>query len=365
MTYHRWTTMACRLLFFLLATYGILYFSYKYYVPWLGGDDFARYYSMYLHPLDISQTEAPWIYRQFHALVVHFIYKLGLFYSNQISFVNPNVDQHIFFSALLSNYLGLVFTAFVVSCIVDCTIGGLSVCWPLLGGMFCFLSFFTQQVVITGLSEGWPWFLVALGYYGYVSGRFWVLGIALLVSVGQRETIPILFGSMSAVDLVVLTRQRRKRLFPVLVCLFSIFAFCSYVALRRWLTPVSGYEHQLDIFSMVGHLAAWFPPQKTIIFQGLLSQNIFLLYLGSLMLRAIAERRDSGSKEAYRSWGADNLRACAAFFILMIVSAASGIGENLGRISGVMTPIFAALLVIHLKAIEAGARGADVELSGD
>lgn len=94
-----------RLAVLFVVSYGLLYFSYKYYVPWSGGIDFASYYNMYLSPLDFDATTSPFIYRQLSAIVTHLVYAAGIFYPNAIWFHDPRYDQHVFFAALLTNYV--------------------------------------------------------------------------------------------------------------------------------------------------------------------------------------------------------------------------------------------------------------------
>src|SRR5690242_13947332 len=75
-----------RLVFFVTVSYGFLYFSYKYYTPDFGGTDFYTYYQMYLHPLNFSVAEPPHIFRQLTAIIVHVIWKLGIFYDTTAAF---------------------------------------------------------------------------------------------------------------------------------------------------------------------------------------------------------------------------------------------------------------------------------------
>src|SRR4249920_3256529 len=93
----------------LLASYGLFYFSYKYYVPIQA--DFYRYYPMYQRPLDFTAATAPFVYRQVSAVITHALYLTGIFYPEDIAFADPEIDQRMFSSALLANYLGLLLAA--------------------------------------------------------------------------------------------------------------------------------------------------------------------------------------------------------------------------------------------------------------
>ena len=154
-------TIAIRLCQFILLyflSYGMLYFSYKFYVPDMGGNDFYQYCHMYEHPLDMSQTVAPFIYRQFSAVVTNLIYNSGLYYPAEVAFDNPEL-QKIFFSAILSNYIALTLAAFLVILIVDNKLGKVTFLPSLIGGILCYLAFNATLTTLTGLTEGWGWFL--------------------------------------------------------------------------------------------------------------------------------------------------------------------------------------------------------------
>ena len=248
-----------RLAFLALATYGLLYFSYKYYVPWEGGNDFESYYPMYLHPLDFGQAQAPFVYRQLGAVITNAIYRSGIYYPDLISFSHPEYDQRVFFSALVSNYAALLLTAVVVGATVDRLIGQTLLFPPIVGGLLCFAFFFTQQSVITGLTEGWSWFLVAVGFCGYVGRRRSLVIAAVLLSVFQRETIPILFLVLSIVDALLSIKRRSFAAFHLWIAASSLLALLGDLFVRRVLIPVGGYYHQLDLQAMLSYLRRSFP----------------------------------------------------------------------------------------------------------
>jgi len=86
-----------RFLVFILVSYGLLYFSYKYFSPNYGQSDFFHYYKMVLHPLDFTVTESPFIYRQFSTVITSLIVKSGIYYNTEISYVQEGIKQNVFF----------------------------------------------------------------------------------------------------------------------------------------------------------------------------------------------------------------------------------------------------------------------------
>src|ERR1700733_1889125 len=89
-------------------SYGLFYFSYKYYIPDFGGNDFFSYYPMYLHPFNYQVAESSWVYRQLTAVAVHVVWKMGIFYDTTIAFSTPGYDKQVFFAAIFTNYIALL-----------------------------------------------------------------------------------------------------------------------------------------------------------------------------------------------------------------------------------------------------------------
>src|SRR5262245_49881117 len=162
---------------------------------------------MYQRPLDFSAATAPFVYRQISALVTHALYLTGLYYPEGISFSDSAIDQRMFFSALLANYLGLTLAATLAGSAVERATG--SFAYSLLAGFLCLLSFHTQTAVITGLTDGISWFFVALLYFFYVRRERWPLVAVLVLAIFQREIIPLVFLLIAFFSLVFRSDDRR------------------------------------------------------------------------------------------------------------------------------------------------------------
>jgi len=329
----------------------MLYFSYKYYVPWSGGQDYAQYYAMYQQPLDMSQTEAPFIYRQFGAVITHVIYKLGLYYPNEIHFTEAGYDQRIFFSALLSNYLALFLTAILVAMTVARRFDYPTLFPPLVGGLLCFLSFFTQQNVITGLSEGWSWFLMALLFYAYDSRRQTLVIAVLILSIFQREILPIVVAVLSGVSLWQRRENADRDPFVVKTFVSAGFAFALYVLVRRFLIPVEGYEAQFFPGDLWSGLLESIPPSASVVMQGVVSQNIFFIFLATaLFVTYLRKRTDAvGDFEPPRN---GVIQLTLMLLAIYLIGMAAQIGHNIGRVGSLITPIVAVYTALNLAAIE-------------
>jgi hypothetical protein len=326
---------AVRAIVIVICSYGLLYYVYKFGTPHFGGNDYFKYYGMYLSPLDLSAAPAPWIYRQFGAVIVHLLNATGLHYDTGISFDVQGLQKDIWFAALVSNYLALVATAVVVTFLCDTIVdnregGGI---FSLLAGLLCLLSHLTLPFVLSGLAEGWAWFFSALAALLYARGRIWATAVVLGLSITQRETVPVLFAVLSATAL--LGRWNRR---DAIVLCAAIAASLAYIIVRKYIAPVPGYEGQLEVSSWIEHLAS-LRLTGDIIMQGILSQNILaLVVLTSAAL--LWKGRTLPPLPGFL--GIPNiLVATAALFALGL---AVGIGNNIGRILGILVPLECAVL---------------------
>ena len=183
-----------RALLFGLLSYGLFYHSYKFHDPALiGVGDIIHYVPMYLSPLDFSVSSQPFVSRQLHAVVAHLIYAADISYDT-LTAIGPQ-RQRVFFAALLSNYMGLmtcaVFTAAIAERLYASESPRRGLMLPLLSGCLCLLAFSVPVSVLTGVSEGWSWALVAAGFFAYLSNRTKATLAVLAVATLQREMVII------------------------------------------------------------------------------------------------------------------------------------------------------------------------------
>jgi hypothetical protein len=316
-------------------SYGMLYFSYKYYVPSSGGTDFFQYYNMYLSPLDFHAARASFVYRQLSAIATYLVYITGIYYPNAIWFNDVGYDQHVFFAALLTNYVFLVFSAWIVGEIVEQELGESAFIPATLGGLFCLLSFHSQVSVITGLTEGVSWFLFALAFLFYIRGETLQLCIVLALAILQRETILIIFSSISGIAFLLQPKERRfnKRVF-----LWSIACFFAYLLMRTIILPVPGASQQTDPAAILEHLRA-FHLTWDVIIQEVLSQNLLWLYIAAVFIVDDARSR--------RFWLPTLL---GTFLLLLMISIAEAV--NIGRIESILSPAFAAFVATNCVRLD-------------
>ena len=343
----RLRTHLYRLTFFFLLGYGFLYFSYKWLIPTEVNTDFVQYYGMILHPFNFHAARSPWVYRQWNALAVHTLWKLDLFYPNTVHFHDALYDQRIFFAALLTNFLSVVVAAWLTSLVIDHWLRRTSVALPLIGGMLCFFSFYLQETTITGQADGLTWAFVALCYLLYQKRRLLPFCIVVLVSILQREILPLIFFSIAITQLLLhrysgsrsIEASKQNR-FLLVATLWSLLSFGVYMLLRS-IIRAPGIEHQSDPHALVHYLLA-FRLTRSYVFQVFIGQN--LLALLSLLACLVYKRT--------RTFSPMMPPLFAACILLLVISVMADIGTNASRMLAMLTPIVAAEITIALLTLD-------------
>jgi hypothetical protein len=329
-----------RLLLLIALSYGMLYYSYKHDDPRVAGDsDFLEYYyGMDVSPLDPAAAHAAAIYRQLSAILIHLVYVAGIYYPNDIAFHDPHYDQRVFFAALFTNYVCLVFAAFLAGTIVQNELKSRAFVPAVVGGVLCLLSFNTQETVITGLTEGLSWLMFALAFLFYLRRQAVPVSLVLILAIFQREVILILFAAIAGMAFLLRRDERRLDGF---VFIWSLACFAVYFLMRE-LAPLSFHEihNHLEPARWLTRLHG-FRFTKDFIFQALLSQNLLAIYGASAVL-AIWLRRERVF------WP---LVLLGAFLVLAVVAVAAHEDTGLGRFAGVMSPAVAAFTAVSWERI--------------
>src|SRR5262249_28658224 len=114
---------------------------------------------------------------------------------------------------------------------------------------------------------------------------------------------------------------------------------------RAVIIAAPGYEYQLSLANFVANLLSPSAVSlRDVIFQGLLSQNVVFIAAGFALALYLKTRHLS------REFAVLGL----AFIGLCIIALADGVGVNVGRVGGMLTPIFAALAANALFEFDKG-----------
>ena len=331
----------------LFSSYGLLYFSYKFLIPWSGTNDFQHYYWMYRQPLNFHVAPSPFVLRQLSAVLTWVVWKAHIFYPNDIWFVDPRYDQHVFFAALFTNWIGLVGAALVAGIIAEEMLGVRSFFAGILAGYVCLLSFHTQFVVISGITEGVSWLLLALGFLAYLRRIEWAVALVLALAILQREALIVAIAAIAILDLLRSRADRAPRTpraFQLRLCAYAAVCFAAYLVLRK-LIPGNG--HQASAAGVLASLAR-VRPSKEMLFQSFLNQNVVLIALGAAIV--------AGRKAGLGAW--TSLRRhrwlpilLGTFASLALLALCAGLDVDIGRIAGNTIPLFAASAAADLVRI--------------
>lgn len=342
------------LVIFFVLTYGILYYSYK----WYGhASDFYYYYEMYKSPL-YGDTIAPFHYRRLTPLLVHLVSQLGIYYPLDITFSDPEVRQRLWFAAILVNYGGIVLSAVMAAKITDLLIEregitGAGRLVPVFAGTLIFFSFLMLQKTLTPMNDGLTWFFTAALFYAVLSERPALFGVLTVVGVAHREMIPVLGAAF--VFLPALIRgwhiSGLGGFIEHLLARWAYIAFCAVsmllYGLYRILDPVSGNEQQVQPLSIITNIIdrIILNPEISIemLLNGYLSQNILIIFLVLVVWRwrrLVFETR------------VDILVLLILVPSLYLLGYGVGMGSSIGRFGGWLTPCmtpFIAILMLPAK----------------
>ena len=325
--------LASRLLLLLTASYGLLYFSYKYLQPETALGDTELYYRTFQYPLDFSAAPAPFVLRQLSAVLTWLVWRAHIYYPNHIVYTSPTYDQHIFFAALFVNWLTLVLTALTAGLIAEEFFGARNALLATLTAFLCLLSFHTQPAVITTLVEGPAWLLLTLAFLFYLRRARIALAVVLALAILQRETILAVIAVLAVLDLAApRIAARRHRRFALFALIASVLAFAVYAILRH---QIPGYDDQLKPLFLL-HALFDVDFDRSLFFQAAISQNILFIALAAYLLAR-------PENPAVRFWFP---RTLVAFAFLVLLSLATYSNNNTGRLAGILTPLFAAVAAV-------------------
>jgi len=172
---------------------------------------------------------------------------------------------------LLANYLGLVVAANLAGALTERESRRFTA--SLLAGLLCLLSFFSQSVVVTGLSEGITWAFFAALYFLFIGENRAAFALVIALSIFQRELISVVFGLIATFSLFMRCGDRRYNGF---VLASSVTCFAAYFLMRLY-AILPGYEAQVNLQFLIDNLISPSTTARDVLFQGFPSQNLILI----------------------------------------------------------------------------------------
>jgi hypothetical protein len=315
------------LLAYFFISLGIFYSASKYHIPWYGSDDFANYSLMTTKPFD-NDVQAAFAYRFITPTAAHYIYKFELFYTPEKTPFKDNysIQNGVFYdpsslaALIFTNYLFLTLAAFFTYITIakkikknDLTSNVLALGLPVL----IYLSFSTIVHGYNGLTEGGSLFFISLLTYLFYEKKLVIFGIIVLLSVWQREVIPIIMF----IYILFAPIKTKKSIYLII----SFIAFMSYVIIRKKFWPLPGSDDQLILSAFYNHFFS-LGFSKEFFLQGILSNNlIFFIFFSYIIL------------------GIKNIKFLFPYImvILLMIPICVGIGASNGiaRILNIASPL--------------------------
>jgi hypothetical protein len=323
-----------QLLVFVLLSYPLFYHSYKFSTPDFGGKDYFSYYRLY-KDWDFKSVESPFNMRLISSGSIYLLHKTGIYYPAQIVFDNPDYDQRVFFSAILFNYLCVVFTCLVIYRTLMKFLEVEWLAWA--GGVLYLLGFGTLFFELTPMADACGVLLFALMFHFYLARSRWYL-VFLFLSIFQREYTFFVFGLVGVLDYLLDGKKR----FYLEVALASVLCFVTYFVLRKTLFFTDHFSHQISMDKYSEAVFKWQFPILPYIRQSLLIQNILFLYF---VLVAYKKVKGLGFSRNHF------IITVALFVQINIISVVAVLGNNTGRYFYIATPLIIYYLIRELSGL--------------
>lgn len=321
---------------FVLLSYPLFYFSYKFCLPDFGGQDFYSYYSLY-KDWDFERMVCPHNMRVISAFCIFLMNKIGFYYDTEIVFTTfyPQFDQQVFFNAIFFNYICVVLTCMLLYRLV--LQHSENKLYSFLAGCTYLLGFGTLFFSLKPLTESCGVLLLAITFYYYIKRSYWIF-ILLPIALFQREYIFIVFGIISLVDFYF---NRMKYCLGILV--ISVLLFSVFIVLRKTLFHTPHFEYQMSVHSILYalmYLSAidW----ASFIKQSILLSNLLFLYFFVVIYKQV------------HHFSVNNNYLVNIIFLLvqvLIMGIMIQGAENVGRIFYYTTPILIFYLFVELKPL--------------
>jgi len=321
-------------IFFCLG-FGIFYTSMRFNVPWYGNNDFEEYSKMVEKPFD-NDAMSPFAYRVLTPTLAHYVHQSGVYFKSnsptpfQDKFTERDGKVYkadILHSMIFTNFILIVLACTVMAAMVRKTLPGFNhdvvTLLQLFIPILLMLSLSTVRDGLAGINEGGGLFFITLMLYLFRSRNLVLFALVTFSSILQREIASIIF----LVYIISLWDIKQNKYYA-LAC---FCAFVTYLTIKLFIYPISGWDHQTDIFAMAHN------------FLKLDRDFIKHMFFGNNILYAMVFLALFVGKKV------KNLKIFAPYLTTMIfiiiLSAAQGVGNSVDRTINLILPIFLIVLI--------------------
>jgi hypothetical protein len=257
--------------------------------------------------------------------MVFLLCKINLFYDTASAFdkyIGYGLDKSVYFNALLFNYLSVVATSTAIFLLVRRFFNENVMAF--LAGLVYILGFGTIFYELMPCTDAFSVLLFSIALILYNQRSKWILAI-LLISVLQREYIPLAFWLIATVDLF----KTRTRYYTA-VAVVSAASFLIYFILRKTYFYTAALDFQAS--PQVWFHSLVHPPFPIVPFlrQLLLTLNLFIIYSLIVLYKLVSRMKID--KIAL-------LKQTLLLLQIVIISIAAGHGNNVGRYFYIASPL--------------------------
>jgi hypothetical protein len=319
---------------YLLLSYGLFYYAYKFGSPDLQGlKDYEEYEKMY-ETWDIEHIESPFNTRLVSAYVIYSVNKLHLSYDTDIAYTNELQKKQTYFTALLVNYIFILINAWLIFVYIKKY--GLNEVWSFAGGLMFLYSSSTLFFYLNPLTEAFSALLATLIFISIQRKNFYFI-IPLLIAILQREYLFFMFGLFAV---LMFWYEKADRGYYLKLLSATLVAFVIYFILRKTIFYTPQHADQLSFSAYSSNITRLYVSIGTYLKQALIIQNTLVIYYAVIVYKWFTKQRIN----------AQGLVFISAFIVQMIIIAQfASLGQTIGRLLFFCSPLLIYHLLLEVK----------------
>jgi hypothetical protein len=319
-------TVSNTLLFsiFLLLSFPLFYFVYKFGDPEPLAHDYFQYYWLYKE-FDSDKVIAPHNMRLVGAFFVYIFYKLNFFYdtvSAADKYQSWGFLKQVYFDALLFNFLSVAATCTLLFQLLNKQFQ--NILFSFVGALLYLSGFGTLFYELMPGTDAFSILLFVIVLRAYLDKKIYIL-VPLALLIFQREYLLIVMGTLALMDYLY-----HKETYFLKVFLMSVVFFGLHVLLRKTLFYTPHLDHQASGDYFLSNLFQINYSLIDYLKQLLMTLNLFLIYFGVLVYKKV--------KGLFVD-GFSLLKLLVLFVQINIICHLAGHGNNCGRYFYMVVPL--------------------------
>lgn len=321
------------LITYILLTFPIFYFVYKFGVL-SGGYDDAKSYLKLFDNLSSKEVPTPFNMRLLSATCVHLLEKTGLFYNTECSIdMHSFVNKRIFFNNIFFNFICVSLTAFSLFLVFVKL--NFSKLLSFLAGIIYLLGFGTIFYLMMPGVDALSVLIFTWVVYFYIKKSYWIIPLFLLL-IFQREYYFLVFMVITVLDFF----KFQKNKYYLHIFLLSVVSFLVYYILRKTIFYTDHWNFQTSPDYLINSLLRFDFPFITLIRQSLMTMNIYFIYILLLFYKK------------YKGYSINKHYLYTSILILLQITALSfaTFGNNNGRYFCLNIPLILYYILFELSS---------------